>query len=66
MPHHFLITRTELWGFIKPLAQTYIVHMELSIRQSFQPRRNLGGYMVGTTVGFRVMIMEALAPWSHL
>jgi hypothetical protein len=37
--------------------------MKLSLRQSFQLSRSLGGYMVGTTVGFRVMTMEALAPW---
>jgi hypothetical protein len=56
----------ELWGLVKLSAQTYIVHMKLSLRLSFQPRRTLRGYTVGTTMGFRIMIMEALATWSHL
>jgi hypothetical protein len=30
--------------------------MELSLHLSFQLRRNLRGYMVGTTVGFQVNI----------
>jgi hypothetical protein len=41
------------------------VHMELSIRLSFQLRRSLGGYTVGTTMGFQVKTVEALAPQPH-
>jgi hypothetical protein len=65
MPHHILITWTELWGFIKLSAQKQVVHIELSLRPSFYLRRSLGGYLVGTTVGFLVKIVEALAPRSH-
>jgi hypothetical protein len=36
--------------------------MEFSLRLSFYLRCSLGGYMVGTTAGFLVKIMEALAP----
>jgi hypothetical protein len=36
--------------------------MELSLCMTFYLRHNLGGYMVDTTVGFPVKIMEALAP----
>jgi hypothetical protein len=39
--------------------------MELSFRLSFQLSRSLEGYKVGTTMGFRVMTMEALGPWTH-
>jgi hypothetical protein len=55
----------ELWDFIKSSAQNKVVHMELSLGLSFQLRCSLGGYTVGTTMGFRVMTMEALAPWPH-
>jgi hypothetical protein len=51
---HFLTTRTELWGFIKSSAQNKVVHMELSLRLSFQLRRSLKGYTVGTTTGVSV------------
>jgi hypothetical protein len=39
-----------------------LVHMKLSLRLSFYLRCSLGGYTVGTTLGFSVKIMEALAP----
>jgi hypothetical protein len=39
--------------------------MELSLRLSFYLRRSLGGYTVGTTAGFPVEIVEALAPQPH-
>jgi hypothetical protein len=39
--------------------------MELSRRLSFQLRHSLGGYTVGTTIGFQVTIVEALAPLPH-
>jgi hypothetical protein len=55
----------ELWGFIKSSMQNKAAHMELSLRLSFQISHSLGGYMVGTTMGFRVATMEALAPWPH-
>jgi hypothetical protein len=65
MLHHILITRMEPRGFIKLLAYNHAVHMELSIRLSFYLRCSLEGYTVGTTMGFLVKIMEALAPQSH-
>jgi hypothetical protein len=65
MPCHILTTRTEPRGFIKSLASNQIVHMELSLRLSFYLRRSLGGYKVGTTAGFVVEIVEALAPQSR-
>jgi hypothetical protein len=39
--------------------------MKLSLCLSFYLRRSLGGYTVGTTAGFPVKIVEALAPQSH-
>jgi hypothetical protein len=36
--------------------------MELSLCLIFYLRQSLGGYMVDTTAGFSVKIMEALAP----
>jgi hypothetical protein len=36
--------------------------MKLSLLLSFQLRRSLRDYMVGTTTGFQVEIMAALAP----
>jgi hypothetical protein len=39
--------------------------MELRLYLSFYLRRNLGGYTVGTTMGFPVKFVEALAPQSH-
>jgi hypothetical protein len=62
MLHHFLTPQMESWGFIKPLVQTYTIDMKLSLCLNFQPRCSLGGYTVGATTGFCVMIMEALAP----
>jgi hypothetical protein len=62
MPHHFLTTWMESWAFIKSSAQTYTIHMKLSLRLSFQPRHSLGDYTVGTIAGFRVPFKEALAP----
>jgi hypothetical protein len=51
-----------IMGFIKSSSQNKAVHMELSLRLSFQLSHSLGGYMVGTTVRFQVTTMEALAP----
>jgi hypothetical protein len=39
--------------------------MKLRIRLSFYLRRSLGGYTVGTTVGFPIEIVEALASQSY-
>jgi hypothetical protein len=39
--------------------------MELSLHLSFYLRRSFRGYTVGTTAGFPVEIVEALAPQSH-
>jgi hypothetical protein len=39
--------------------------MELSLRLSFYLRHSVRGYMVGTTVGFQIEIVEALALQSH-
>jgi hypothetical protein len=36
--------------------------MELILCLSFYLRHSLGGYMVDTTMGFQVKIMETLAP----
>jgi hypothetical protein len=36
--------------------------MELSLCLSFYLRRSLGGYTVGTTMGFLVEIVQALTP----
>jgi hypothetical protein len=51
MPRHFLTTWTEPWGFIKSSAQTYTVHMKLSLCMSFstqtQPRGLHGGHHHG-------------------
>jgi hypothetical protein len=65
MSHHILTTRTELWGFIKLSAQNQVVHMELSLRLSSYLRCSLSDYTVGTTMGFLVEIVEALAPQSQ-
>jgi hypothetical protein len=65
IPYHILRTRTESWDFIKSSALHLSVHVEFSLRLSFYLKRNLGGYMVDTTVGFPVEIMEALAPQSR-
>jgi hypothetical protein len=43
-------------------VQIKAVHMDLSFRLSFQLSRSLGGYIVGTTMGFQVTTMETLAP----
>jgi hypothetical protein len=56
---------TEPWDFIKSSTLHLSVHMELSLCLSFYLKRSLGGYTVGTTAGFPVKIMEALAPQSH-
>jgi hypothetical protein len=65
MPHHILTIRTELWGFIKSSTQNKAIHMELSLCLSFYLKHSLGGYTVGTTAGFPVEILEALAPQPH-
>jgi hypothetical protein len=64
-PHHLLITQMEPWDFIKSLAQNKAIHIKLSLCLSFQLRHNLGGYTVGTTVGFQVETVEVLAPRPH-
>jgi hypothetical protein len=65
MLHYILTTQMEPWDFIKLSAHNQAVHMELSLQLSFYLRRSLGGYMVGTTTGFPVKIVEALAPQSR-
>jgi hypothetical protein len=65
MPLHILTIQIKLWGFIKPSASNQAVHTELSLRLSFYLRCNLGGYTVGTTMGFPVEIVEDLASQSH-
>jgi hypothetical protein len=65
IPHHILIAQMELWGFIKSSVLYLSVNMELSLHLHFYLRRSLMGYTVGTTAGFPVEIMEALAPQSH-
>jgi hypothetical protein len=61
LPHHILTTQMEPWGFIKSPTQNKAVYMELNLHLSFYLRHNLGGYMVGTTAGFPVKTLEALA-----
>jgi hypothetical protein len=51
----------EPWDFIKSLMLYLSVHIELSLHKSFDLRRNLRGYMVGSTAGFPVKIVEALS-----
>jgi hypothetical protein len=62
MPHHILTTRVEPRGFIKSSVQNKEVHIELSLHLNFHLRRSLGGYMVGTIMGFPVQTLKALAP----
>jgi hypothetical protein len=50
----------EPWDFIKSLVLYLSVHMELSHCQSFYHRPSLGGYTVGTKMGFPVEIVEAI------
>jgi hypothetical protein len=66
MPHPVLTTQTKPWGFIKLSVKIYTVHMELGLRLTFQLRCDLRGYTMGTTTGFLVITMDALAPWPHL
>jgi hypothetical protein len=51
MSHHFLTTRMEPWGFINSSAQTYTVHMKLSLSMCFpsqaQPRGLHSGHHRG-------------------
>jgi hypothetical protein len=65
MTHHILTTWMESWDFIKSSALYLSVHMELSVRLSFLPQMQPRGYTVGTTVGFPIKIVEALAPQSR-
>jgi hypothetical protein len=55
----------ELWGFDKSSAQNQAVHLELSLDLSIYLKRSIRGYTVGTTIGFPVKIVDALAPRSH-
>jgi hypothetical protein len=54
--HHILTTQMVLY---------LSIHIELSLRLSFYLRHKLRGYMVGTTVGFPIEIVEVLDPQSH-
>jgi hypothetical protein len=65
IPHYILTTRTEPWGFIKLIALYLSVLMQLCLCLSFYLRRSHVGYIVGTTKGFPIEIMDALAPESH-
>jgi hypothetical protein len=65
IPLHILTTWTEQWDFIKSSALYLSVHMEFSLHLSFYLKRSLRGYTVGTTTGFPIEIVEALAPQSH-
>jgi hypothetical protein len=55
----------ESWDIIKSSALYQSVHMELSLCLRFYLMHSLGSYMVGTTMGFPVEIVETLAPQSH-
>jgi hypothetical protein len=63
-PHHILTTKMEPWSFIMSLVLYLSVHMELSLRLSFYLIRSLEGYMLGTTAGFSIKIVEDLATQS--
>jgi hypothetical protein len=65
MSCHTLTIRMKSWGFIKPLAQNKAVHIKLSLCLSLYLKHSLGGNTVGTTMGFPIEIVEALAPQSH-
>jgi hypothetical protein len=52
----------EPWSFFKSSAPYISVHMKLSLYLNFHLRHILGGYMVDTTTGFPVRIVEALGP----
>jgi hypothetical protein len=65
MPHHILTTQRELWDLIKSSAQNKAVHMELSLCLSFSLRHSVGVDTAGTTMGFLVKIVKALAPQPH-
>jgi hypothetical protein len=62
IPHHILTIQMEPWGLIKSSVQNQVVHMKLSLCLSFYLRCSLRIYIVGTTMGFLVEIVEALAP----
>jgi hypothetical protein len=62
---HILTTQMEPHGSIKSSASNQIEHIELSLCLSFYLRHSIVSYMAGTTVGYPVKIMEALAPQSH-
>jgi hypothetical protein len=47
------------------ISTKQVVHTELSLRLTFQLRHSLEGYTVGTTAGFPIETVEALAPRSH-
>jgi hypothetical protein len=49
-------------GLHKSSAYNKVVHMEHSLRLSFQLSCSLGDYMMGTIAEFRLTTMEALAP----
>jgi hypothetical protein len=53
-------TQMEPWDIITSPVLYLSVHMELSLCQSFYHRRSLGGYTVGTTMGFQVEIVEVV------
>jgi hypothetical protein len=63
--HHILTTQMKPWDFIKSSVLYLSVHMKLSLHLTFYLRRGLWSYMVDTTAGFPVEIVEALAPQSH-
>jgi hypothetical protein len=52
MLRRILTSQMRPWAFIKSLVQNIAVHMELSLYLSFQLKRSLRGYTVGTITGF--------------
>jgi hypothetical protein len=65
MLHHILTTQMEPRGLIKLSASNQVVCTEISLCLSFYLRCSLGGYMLRTTAGFSIEIVEALAPQPH-
>jgi hypothetical protein len=51
MSHHFLTTRMEPWGFINSSAQTYTVHMKLSLSLCFPAQAQPQGLHSGHHCG---------------
>jgi hypothetical protein len=52
IPHHISDNPDGTMGFIKSSALYLLGHMEPSLRLSLYLGRSLGGYSMGTTMGY--------------